>query len=156
MAKFNELHTEAGTSQIHNRHDVGHDVEKSKRVKTLRLRLILDSLRLELHPGGLSAGVVMLTWPLRGDQFTDAKLLVDELRVGIRVAEETRNVPDSTELARLLAESVSGTRPEGVRVIRAVNRGSSDSALNDFVHQLKEAANSRSLGPAARKESPYS
>ncbi|RVW17099.1 hypothetical protein CK203_076041 [Vitis vinifera] len=108
-------------ARSHNRHDVGHDVEKSKRVKTLRLRLILDSLRLELHPGGLSAGVVMLT-----------------------------------RVARLLAESVSGTRPEGVRVIRAVNRGSSDSALNDFVHQLKEAANSRSLGPAARKESPYS
>ncbi|KAL6319100.1 hypothetical protein AAG906_001573 [Vitis piasezkii] len=120
-----------------NRHDVGHDVEKSKRVKTLRLRLILDSLRLELHPGGHSAGLVMLT-------------------VGIRVAEETRNVPDSTELARLLAESVSGTRPEGVRAMRAVNRGSSDLALNGFVHQLKEAANSRSLGPAARKESPYS
>ena len=97
-----------------------------------------------------------ITWPLRGDQFTDAKLLVDELRVGIRVAEETRNVPDSTELARLLAESVSGTRPEGVRAMRAVNRGSSDLALNGFVHQLKEAANSRSLGPAARKESPYS
>lgn len=85
-------------ARSHNRHDVGHDVEKSKRVKTLRLWLILDSLRLELHPGGLSAGVVMLTWPLRGDQFTDAKLLVDELRVGIRVAEETRNVPDSAEL----------------------------------------------------------
>ncbi|RVX14169.1 UDP-glycosyltransferase 89B2 [Vitis vinifera] len=65
--------------------------------------------------------------------------------VGIRVAEETRRVPDSTELARILSEAVDGSRPEKVRAMElrdaalsAANGGSSDRDLDDLVERLKE------------------
>nr|QEQ13289.1 flavonoid 3,7-O-glycosyltransferase [Tripterygium wilfordii] len=56
---------------------------------------------------GLMAGVTMLTWPMGADQFLNATLLVDELKVAKRVCEGSGNLPDSDELARLIAESVS-------------------------------------------------
>ena len=94
---------------------------------------------------GLAAGVVMLTWPMGFDQYTNADLLVGDLGVGIRVAEETRRVPDSTELARILSEAVDGGRPERVRAMElreaawsAVNGGSSDTDVDDLVDRLKE------------------
>ena len=94
---------------------------------------------------GLAAGVVMLTWPMGADQYTNANLLVGELGVGIRVAEETRRVPDSTELARILSEAVGGKCPERVRAVElrdvawsAVNGGSSDTDLDHLVNRLKE------------------
>ncbi|KAA8542351.1 hypothetical protein F0562_023513 [Nyssa sinensis] len=56
---------------------------------------------------GLSTGVMMLTWPINADQFTNAMLLVDQLGVAIRAYEGgDRIVPDSAELSRLLAQSV--------------------------------------------------
>lgn len=94
---------------------------------------------------GLAAGLVMLTWPMGADQYTNANLLVNEVGVGIRVAEETRRVPDSTELARILSEAVDGSRPEKVRAMElrdaalsAANGGSSDRDLDDLVERLKE------------------
>lgn len=55
---------------------------------------------------GIMAGVLMLTWPMGADQYTNATLLVDELKVGIRVCEGAKTVPDSAELARVVKESV--------------------------------------------------
>ena len=60
---------------------------------------------------------MMLTWPMGADQYTNANLLVGELGVGIRVAEETRRVPDSTELAWVLSEAVGGKSPQRVRAV---------------------------------------
>lgn len=95
---------------------------------------------------GVAAGVVMLTWPLGADQFTNAKLLVEQLGVGIRAGEDTENIPESTELARLLAESVNATRPERVRVkklrdaaLDAIKGGSSDKDLDDLLKRLSVA-----------------
>ncbi|EEF47700.1 flavonol 3-O-glucosyltransferase UGT89B1 [Ricinus communis] len=94
---------------------------------------------------GISAGVVMLTWPMSADQFTNAQLLADELKVGIRVGEATQKIPDSDELARILAESVKKNLPERVKAkelqeaaLNAVKGGSSDADLDGLVSRLNE------------------
>ncbi|KAK7411299.1 hypothetical protein VNO78_02732 [Psophocarpus tetragonolobus] len=53
-------------------------------------------------------GVPMLAWPMTADQFVDATLLVEELKVATRVGEGERTVPDSDLLSRVLADSVRG------------------------------------------------
>eukprot|EP00262_Sarcandra_glabra_P010507 TRINITY_DN2579_c0_g1_i1.p1 TRINITY_DN2579_c0_g1~~TRINITY_DN2579_c0_g1_i1.p1 ORF type:complete len:476 (+),score=29.59 TRINITY_DN2579_c0_g1_i1:61-1488(+) len=55
---------------------------------------------------GLVAGVSFLAWPRGADQFMDARLL-EENGIGVRVCEGADAVPNSDELARILAESVS-------------------------------------------------
>jgi hypothetical protein len=92
---------------------------------------------------GLVAGVVMLTWPMGAEQFTNASLLVEQLGVGIRAGEGTQNIPDSKELAQLLVSSIDGTRPQSVRAkelsdaaLGAVKGGSSDKDLDDLVKQF--------------------
>ncbi|KAL1820617.1 hypothetical protein ACET3Z_015486 [Daucus carota] len=64
----------------------------------------------------IAAGVPMLTWPMGADQFANADLL-DELKVGSRVCEGEKTVPDSNKLARLVASSVSDEN--GVPIARA-------------------------------------
>ncbi|TXG70902.1 hypothetical protein EZV62_005837 [Acer yangbiense] len=95
---------------------------------------------------GIAAGVMMLTWPMGAEQFLNAKLLVEQLRVGIQVGEGSQNIPKSAMLASLLAEAVNGSRPERLRakelhdaVLGAVVKGgSSDKHLNEFVDSLYE------------------
>ncbi|OVA09428.1 UDP-glucuronosyl/UDP-glucosyltransferase [Macleaya cordata] len=65
----------------------------------------------------LAAGVVILAWPMGADQYSNAKLLVDQMKAGVRVCEGEDTVPDGAELGRVLAESVSGNRPERVRAM---------------------------------------
>ncbi|KAI3416875.1 uncharacterized protein J3R85_014984 [Psidium guajava] len=100
---------------------------------------------------GISAGVVMLTWPMGADQYTGAKLLVDQLGVAIRACEAPHDaVPDPAELARALAESLDETRPERGRIKKlsgaaadAVNGGSSDKDLDGLVESLVELQRGR-------------
>ncbi|CAI9284063.1 unnamed protein product [Lactuca saligna] len=95
---------------------------------------------------GISAGVMLLTWPMGADQYADEKLLVDELSVGKRACEgRPDNVPDSVELARLLDESMSEEILERVKVKelsqaakKAVNGGSSIRDLDMFVKLICE------------------
>lgn len=94
---------------------------------------------------GLAAGVVMLTWPMGADQFTNAKLLVDQLGVGFRVGEESKIIPRPIELSSLLVESLDENRPEWGRAkelsdkaLGAVKGGSSDKDLDDLVKWLSE------------------
>ncbi|KAK6921068.1 UDP-glucuronosyl/UDP-glucosyltransferase [Dillenia turbinata] len=94
---------------------------------------------------GISAGVTMLTWPFTGDQFTIAKLLVDQLGIGVRVHEGHKNVPDSATLTRILSESVSRAEVVKPRVMElrdkaksAVNGGSSERELDKLVRCLNE------------------
>lgn len=93
---------------------------------------------------GVTAGVMMLTWPRGADQFANAKLLVDELGVGKRVCDGgPESVPDTIELAQLLKESLSSDRPERVKVkevsraaIKAVKEGTSIRDLDSFIKLL--------------------
>lgn len=92
----------------------------------------------------ITAGVPMLTWPMGADQFLNATLLVDELRIGVRVCEGAEAVPDSDGLARVLAESVSSSWAERVRAkelsrtaLGAVEEGgSSFREIDEFVKEI--------------------
>ncbi|OWM65194.1 flavonol 3-O-glucosyltransferase UGT89B1-like [Punica granatum] len=95
---------------------------------------------------GIMAGVVMLTWPIGADQYPNAKLLVDQLGVGIRVGEGTKKIPEAAELSRILRDSISATRPEMVRAgeiskvaVSAIKPGgSSEHDLDDFIKRVYE------------------
>ncbi|KAF5933862.1 hypothetical protein HYC85_030033 [Camellia sinensis] len=95
---------------------------------------------------GISTAVLMLTWPINADQFTDAKLLVDQLGVAIRACEGgSQNAPDVDELTRVLGELVIMSQPERARVMQlckvarnAVKGGSSTRDLEELVKQLGE------------------
>ncbi|KAM7465324.1 hypothetical protein LguiB_012886 [Lonicera macranthoides] len=66
---------------------------------------------------GLCALVLLLAWPMQADHFYNTKLLVDEWGVAIRVCEGLGTIPDSEKMARVLAESLNGTRSERVRAM---------------------------------------
>ncbi|PON84343.1 UDP-glucuronosyl/UDP-glucosyltransferase [Trema orientale] len=96
---------------------------------------------------GLAAGAVMLTWPMGADQYTNAKLVVEQAGAGVPVGEGTRTIPDPAELARLLVRSLEGSNgTERVRA-REISRaameavaqeGSSDKDLDELVNRLNE------------------
>lgn len=93
---------------------------------------------------GLAAGVLMLTWPMGADQYSDAKLLVDQLGVGIRAHEEKASPPNPAQLSKILARSIDGSIPERARAremreaaAAAVSRGgSSDKDLDALVEAI--------------------
>ncbi|CAM8936950.1 unnamed protein product [Rhodiola kirilowii] len=94
---------------------------------------------------GLSAGVVMLTWPMGAEQFVNARLLVDELGVGIRLGESSQKVPDADEVARVVIKAVRGSgmqRKSGRKlqelVLAAVNGGSSKMEWDEMVKSLTQ------------------
>ncbi|XVE81065.1 hypothetical protein DITRI_Ditri15bG0033200 [Diplodiscus trichospermus] len=64
------------------------------------------------------AGVLLLAWPMQADHFHNTKLLVDEFGVAVRVCEGLETIPDSTKLARILADSLCMTQPERVRAMK--------------------------------------
>lgn len=94
---------------------------------------------------GIVAGVPMLAWPMGADQFANATLLVDELKVAIRVWEGAQTLPNSVELARVLADSVSEKRVKWERVtkllgaaIEAIKEGG--SSIKDFDSMVAKLA----------------
>lgn len=95
---------------------------------------------------GIMAGVELLAWPMGADQFSNATLIVDYLKVGIRVCEGAKTVPDPTELARVLADSVSHKGVDRQRIIELGNsaleavkeNGSSSKELVRLVKSLTE------------------
>ncbi|KAJ0939560.1 putative UDP-glucuronosyl/UDP-glucosyltransferase [Helianthus annuus] len=93
----------------------------------------------------VAAEVLMLTWPMSADQFSNATLL-QELKVGIKVCEGASTVPDSAELAELFRKSASQeTRLERERAkeLRKAaqeavgEKGSSVCELDRLVENLK-------------------
>lgn len=95
---------------------------------------------------GISAGVTLLTWPMMADQYMNARLVVEEVGVGVRVCEGVDTVPDSDELAWIIRETVNGNREEKVRAkglrreaFDAVKEGgSSYKNLNGLVEALNK------------------
>lgn len=66
---------------------------------------------------GLVAGVTMLAWPMGADQFPNATLIVEQLKVGVRVCEGARTIPEPEKLARAVADSVREGIPERRRAL---------------------------------------
>ncbi|GMH01830.1 hypothetical protein Nepgr_003669 [Nepenthes gracilis] len=93
----------------------------------------------------VAAGVMILAWPTEADQFVNARLLVDDLGVAVRVCEGGDAAPDSVELARIISESLSGNVPqkERAKALRektleaAKAGGSSSTAMDELVEELR-------------------
>ncbi|KAL5725722.1 hypothetical protein ACHQM5_008838 [Ranunculus cassubicifolius] len=92
----------------------------------------------------LVAGKPMLTWPMGADQFTNATLLVDRMKVAVRVCEGAGTIPDADKLARKIKESVGGNRVLSLRakelseaaLMAVKDGGSSCDDLNCLVREL--------------------
>lgn len=72
---------------------------------------------------GMVGGVLLLAWPMQADHFYNTTLLVDNLRAAVRVGENRDTVPDSDELARVLAESAREDLPERVTLMKLREKG---------------------------------
>ncbi|CAO2829989.1 unnamed protein product [Amaranthus hypochondriacus] len=92
----------------------------------------------------ITAGVMILAWPMEADQFQNAKLLVEYVQLAVGVCEGEDTVPDPNELGRVIKESMSENIPqkENVKVMKqkaleAVKEGgSSFIQLNELVKML--------------------
>eukprot|EP00262_Sarcandra_glabra_P010511 TRINITY_DN2579_c0_g2_i1.p1 TRINITY_DN2579_c0_g2~~TRINITY_DN2579_c0_g2_i1.p1 ORF type:complete len:526 (+),score=15.35 TRINITY_DN2579_c0_g2_i1:80-1579(+) len=112
---------------------------------------------------GLVAGVSLLAWPMRADQFMNANLVVEDLGVGVRVCEGADSVPDSAELALIFSDSVGGSGSKRRNRVEELSRaarvsvkegGSSYRELNELVRALGSLS---SVGPTERVfVEPYS
>ncbi|KAJ7953972.1 UDP-glycosyltransferase [Quillaja saponaria] len=93
---------------------------------------------------GIVGGAMIIGWPMEADQFVNARLLVEDLGVAVRVCEGGETVPDSIKLGYEIAQAMSEKSPQKVRAkklrdeaIAAVNYGGSSSrALNGLVKEL--------------------
>ncbi|KAK4423654.1 UDP-glycosyltransferase 89A2 [Sesamum alatum] len=93
-----------------------------------------------------AAGVMILGWPMEADQFLNARLLVEYKGAAVLVCEGGDTVPDATELARKIAESMHGDAVEGVRANELRNKaleaikvgGSSTRDLDELVQELTQ------------------
>ncbi|KAJ7953973.1 UDP-glycosyltransferase [Quillaja saponaria] len=93
---------------------------------------------------GMVGGAMVIGWPMEADQFVNARLLVEDLGVAVRVCEGGETVPDSTKLGNEIAQAMSENSPQKGRAkklrdeaIAAVNNsGSSLRALNGLVKEL--------------------
>ncbi|KAM0941732.1 putative UDP-glucuronosyl/UDP-glucosyltransferase [Dioscorea sansibarensis] len=106
---------------------------------------------------GIVAGVMLMAWPMEADQFLNAKLLVEELRVAVMACSGgAEMVPDVEELGKTMAESVEneGCWMEirrrawemGRMAKEAVGEGgSSFRDVAELVVQLKELGLRRTL-----------
>ncbi|CAN1795012.1 UDP-glycosyltransferase 89A2 [Linum perenne] len=94
---------------------------------------------------GVAAGVTILGWPMEADQFVNARLLVEDLGVAVRVCEGAETVPDSVELANRISESMSNGLVERKRAeelkkkaLAAVEEGGSSQVdLDRLVQELQ-------------------
>lgn len=92
------------------------------------------------------AGVMILAWPMEADQYVNARLLVDDHGAAVRVCEGRNSVPDSAELARTIAESMSGDKTHKLKAkelkdkaIEAIKEGGSSSReLDRLVKELSK------------------
>ncbi|KAF8399227.1 hypothetical protein HHK36_015092 [Tetracentron sinense] len=66
---------------------------------------------------GLMARVQLLAWPMQADHYSNTRLLAKELGVATQIYEGLDTVPNSAELARVIADSVGKTRSQKVRVM---------------------------------------
>lgn len=90
------------------------------------------------------SGVMILGWPMEADQFVNERLLVEYVGAGVRVCEGLETVPDPTELARTINESMKDSivmeRAKDLRnkALEAVKTGG--SSMKDMDRLVKELA----------------
>lgn len=95
---------------------------------------------------GIVGGAMILGWPMEADQFVNAKLLVEYLGAAVQVCEGPDTVPNSGELAQIIANSMNGDTVEKVRAkelkhkaLEAVKAGGSSSKdLDELVTELAQ------------------
>ncbi|XP_010542751.1 PREDICTED: UDP-glycosyltransferase 89C1-like [Tarenaya hassleriana] len=93
---------------------------------------------------GLIGGTVLLAWPMHADNHFNTKLLADELGAAVKVCDGMDSVPDSDELARVLADSVRVDLPAREKLVElrrmglaAIDEGgSSYKVLDDMVREI--------------------
>ncbi|XP_012459423.1 UDP-glycosyltransferase 89A2 [Gossypium raimondii] len=92
---------------------------------------------------GIVGGVMILAWPMEADQFVNAKLLVDEIGVAVRVCEGADSVPNSDELGRAVAEAMTEgggmkTKAKDLKqkALAAVSHG--ESSMKDLDRVVEE------------------
>ncbi|GLJ36762.1 hypothetical protein SUGI_0740490 [Cryptomeria japonica] len=96
----------------------------------------------------ITLGIPMIAWPLTADQHSDALLLVEYLRVAVRLCEGLHVLPNRDLLASAVKRVVGGQGEEGMRVqelSRAAREavkqgGSSSSNLEVFVACIQNLA----------------
>ncbi|TYI34260.1 hypothetical protein ES332_A04G189200v1 [Gossypium tomentosum] len=88
-------------------------------------------------------GAMMLAWPMEADQFLNARLLVDDIGVCVRVCEGADSVPNSDELGRTISEAMTEgggmkTKAKDLKekAFAAVSHGG--CSMNDLVRFVKE------------------
>ncbi|KAI9170355.1 hypothetical protein LWI28_026739 [Acer negundo] len=106
-------------------------------------------------------GVMVLGWPMEADQFVNARLLVEDLGVAVRVCEGADLVPDSDELGKVIAESLNGCvetkvkakelRDKALAGVRS-GGGSSIADLDRLVQDLNNLQLKTLLPGATEKE----
>ncbi|TKY69501.1 UDP-glycosyltransferase 89A2 [Spatholobus suberectus] len=92
------------------------------------------------------AGVAIVGWPMEADQFVNARLLVEDKGVAVRVCEGSDSVPDPDELGRVVSGIMSGESPQKRRAklmreeaVRAVSEGGESSMdVDELVKALLE------------------
>ncbi|KAI3730282.1 hypothetical protein L1987_61451 [Smallanthus sonchifolius] len=92
------------------------------------------------------AGVMILAWPMEADQYVNARLLVEEHGVAVRICEGPDTVPDPARLARMIAESMGGDKSEKLKAKELKNKateavkdgGSSSMEMDRFVKELSK------------------
>ncbi|EOY01565.1 UDP-glucuronosyl/UDP-glucosyltransferase - like 10 [Theobroma cacao] len=94
---------------------------------------------------GIVGGVMILAWPMEADQFVNARLLVEDVGVGVRVCEGSDSVPDSDELGRIIAKSMNegGVKAKAKELKQKAlaatsDGGSSMKDLDRFVRELDQ------------------
>ncbi|KAJ0038283.1 hypothetical protein Pint_23434 [Pistacia integerrima] len=91
------------------------------------------------------SGVMVLGWPMEADQFVNARLLVEDMGVAVRVCEGADSVPDSIELGRVISQAMNQCGEVRVRAkelkekaLAAVKSGGSSAKdLERLVQELK-------------------
>ncbi|KAK4260948.1 hypothetical protein QN277_004006 [Acacia crassicarpa] len=100
---------------------------------------------------GIVAGVMILGWPMEADQFVNAKLLVDDKGVAVRVCEGADSVPDPDELGGIISKSMRANNGEKGRAkalryeaFRSVGQeGKSWTELDEFVEAITQLGEQR-------------
>ncbi|XP_045818967.1 UDP-glycosyltransferase 89A2-like [Trifolium pratense] len=92
------------------------------------------------------AGVGILGWPMEADQFVNARLLVEDMGIAVRVCEGEDSVPDPDELGRVISVVMSEDSPQKRRAklmkeeaVGAVSKdGASSKELDELVNALQQ------------------